>query len=909
MATIFIEGKAYNVNKSSNLLEACLSLGFDIPYFCWHPALGSVGSCRQCAVKQYANINDQQGKIIISCMTPSINGTLISINDNEAKYFRQSIIEFLMINHPHDCPVCQEGGHCHLQDMIVMVGKNFRRYNFKKRTYNNQYLGPFISHEMNRCITCYRCVRFYKDYADGNDFGVYGIHNNIYFGRYQDGILENEFSNNLIEICPTGVFTDKTYSENYSRKWDIQYTPSICHQCSIGCNIIIGERNGEVQRIENRYNGNINHYFLCDLGRFSYDYINSKNRPYYPLKRINEKFIKLNIYQTLKNINKILKKSFKIIGIGSARSSIESNITLRNLVGEKNFYIGCNNKELKILKLILNILRNSGIYTPSIKEIEDYDAVLILGEDITQTGARIALAVRQAIKGYSRKLSLSKKIFDWQIAAIMNIGQRKKFPLFITNVDRTRLDDVSNWSYYASVDDQAKFGFAIANAINKNSPPVNNLDNNLKNKIKIIVKALTSAKKPLIISGSNTGSKEIIQAAYNISLALNKKGIKVGISFITSINPNSMGLTMIGGKSLEHALNLFKKGDADCLIVLENDLYRHLPFTYLDSILDKIKNLIVLDNKNNILFKKANFILPTNNFAESDGTIINQEGRAQRFFRSYNPYYYNKKKKILESWKWLYLINCIYNNKTIKSININNIIKDYTNKIPQFYKIKDLTPKVNFRINGQKLARKPNRYSGITAMDKRNNIKEINTLKDLNNIFNFSMEGNNSPYSPRKYIAFPWMPGWNSPQSWNKFQNEVGGNLFYGDPGIRLLEKNKNKLNFFKKIPKKIKINKGEWYITSYWHLFGSEETSQHSFFIKKQIPKKYVIINKIDALKLKINNGNLVTFNVLNEEFCLTVKYSDLLSRKYLGLPLGFPGLPLILNGEKAFNLREVKL
>ena len=120
-----------------------------------------------------------------------------------------------MTNHPHDCPVCEEGGECHLQDMTLMTGHAYRRYRFKKRTFRNQYLGPFITHEMNRCIACYRCVRFYREYAGGRDFDVFAAHNHVYFGRHEDGVLENEFSGNLAEVCPTGVFDDKPFAELY----------------------------------------------------------------------------------------------------------------------------------------------------------------------------------------------------------------------------------------------------------------------------------------------------------------------------------------------------------------------------------------------------------------------------------------------------------------------------------------------------------------------------------------------------------------------------------------------------------------------------------------------------------------------------------------------------------------------
>src|SRR5690625_4107522 len=140
MATIYIDNLPFEVDRKDNLLHACLSLGFNLPYFCWHPALGSVGACRQCAIKHFKDEKDNQGRLVMSCMTAVTEGMRISIDHPEAKAFRASIIEWLMTNHPHDCPVCEEGGECHLQDMTVMTGHTYRRYRFNKRTHNNQYL-------------------------------------------------------------------------------------------------------------------------------------------------------------------------------------------------------------------------------------------------------------------------------------------------------------------------------------------------------------------------------------------------------------------------------------------------------------------------------------------------------------------------------------------------------------------------------------------------------------------------------------------------------------------------------------------------------------------------------------------------------------------------------------------------
>src|SRR5512146_1484223 len=191
MAIIYIDNQRFEVDDRNNLLQVALSLGLNLPYFCWHPAMGSVGACRQCAVKQFRDENDTRGRLVMACMTPAAPNTRISISDEDARQFRDGIIEGLMMSHPHDCPVCDEGGECHLQDMTVMTGHNYRRFHGQKRTFENQNLGPLVNHEMNRCIQCYRCVRFYREYAGGKDLDAFALRDLVYFGRQSDGVLEN----------------------------------------------------------------------------------------------------------------------------------------------------------------------------------------------------------------------------------------------------------------------------------------------------------------------------------------------------------------------------------------------------------------------------------------------------------------------------------------------------------------------------------------------------------------------------------------------------------------------------------------------------------------------------------------------------------------------------------------------
>ncbi len=905
MATIHVDGKEYEVNGADNLLEACLSLGLDIPYFCWHPALGSVGACRQCAVKQYQNAEDTRGRLVMSCMTPASDGTFISIDDEEAKQFRESVVEWLMTNHPHDCPVCEEGGNCHLQDMTVMTGHSFRRYRFTKRTHRNQDLGPFISHEMNRCIACYRCVRYYKDYADGTDLGVYGAHDNVYFGRPEDGTLESEFSGNLVEICPTGVFTDKTHSERYNRKWDMQFAPSICQQCSIGCNISPGERYGELRRIENRYNGTVNHYFLCDRGRFGY--VNLKDRPRQPVQRRGDDFITLNAEQAMQGAADILRQSKKVIGIGSPRASVESNFALRELVGEENFYTGIAHGEQEHLQLALKVLREGGIYTPALREIESYDAVLVLGEDVTQTGARVALAVRQAVKGKAREMAAAQKVADWQIAAILNIGQRAKHPLFVTNVDDTRLDDIAAWTYRAPVEDQARLGFAIAHALDNSAPAVDGIEPELQSKIDVIVQALAGAKKPLIISGTNAGSIEVIQAAANVAKALKGRGADVGITMIAR-SVNSMGLGIMGGGSLEEALTELETGRADAVVVLENDLHRHASATRVNAALAKAPLVMVVDHQRTAIMENAHLVLSAASFAESDGTVINNEGRAQRFFQVYDPAYYDSKTVMLESWRWLHSLHSTLLSREVDWTQLDHVIDAVVAKIPELAGIKDAAPDATFRIRGQKLAREPHRYSGRTAMRANISVHEPRQPQDIDTMFTFSMEGNNQPTAHRSQVPFAWAPGWNSPQAWNKFQDEVGGKLRFGDPGVRLFETSENGLDYFTSVPARFQPQDGKWRIAPYYHLFGSDELSQRAPVFQSRMPQPYIKLNPADAAKLGVNAGTHVSFSYDGNTVTLPVEIAEGLTAGQVGLPMGMSGIAPVLAGAHLEDLKEAQ-
>lgn len=875
MATIHVDGKSYEVNGSENLLQACLSLGIDIPYFCWHPSLGSVGSCRQCAVTQYANPEDTRGRLVMSCMTPASDNTYISIEDKEATDFRASIVEFLMTNHPHDCPVCEEGGHCHLQDMTVMTQHDRRRYRFTKRTHYNQELGSFISHEMNRCIACYRCVRYYKDYAGGTDFGVYANASRVYFGRPESGTLESEFSGNLTEVCPTGVFTDKTHSERYNRKWDMQYAPSVCQGCSSGCNISPGERYGELRRVENRFNGEVNQYFLCDKGRFGTGYVNRADRPRQPQFRDGAEATAVSVDQALDTVIANIQGK-KVLGIGSPRASLESNYALRELVGQDNYSTGMSQKEQNLVELAASIMQTEGVYNPNMREIESYDAVFILGEDLTQTAPRMALSVRQAAKNKAKEMAAERRTQDWLAEPVQRIAQDAKSPIYILAATQTRLSDVATGEVVASPNDIARLGFAVAAALK--GEVVSGLAEDAKAFAQTIADTLKAAKKPLVISGTSLQDPAIMEAAAQVAQNLGNAGLTLTVPEV-----NSMGLAILGGQSLEQAF----AQDYDTVIVVENDLYRRLPAAQVNAALSG-KEVIVLDHSETETVKKASIVLSAASFAEGDGTVVSQEGRAQRFYQVYDPSYYKPEYAIKESWRWLHAIETGVKGKAISWTLLDDVIETVAKNVPALQAIQDVAPDAGFRVHGLKVAREPRRYSGRTAIRAPLSIHEPKQPTDIDSALTFSMEGYVGTQTPSALVPFAWSAGWNSPQAWNKFQDNVGGHLKGGDSGVRLFDRLPKRPARSYVAPSAVVVNPESFRLVPMHHIFASGEFTVKTPAMQSRIPEAVFAVGEQDAARLNVQDGQQMTVKAGETSISLPVQVIEYLPAGYIGYPIG---------------------
>jgi NADH-quinone oxidoreductase subunit G len=875
VATIYIDNEAKEANPKENLLHACLSLGYNVPYFCWHPALGSVGACRQCAVKQYRNEQDTTGKLIMACMTPASEGTRISIADPEAVTFRAAVIQGLMQNHPHDCPVCDEGGECHLQDMTVMTGHRTRSYSFGKRTFRNQYLGPLVNHEMNRCIQCQRCVRFYRDYAGGDDLNAFRLRDNIFFGRAEDGVLESEFAGNLVEVCPTGVFTDATLKKHYTRKWDLQMAPSICVHCGLGCNTSVGERYGSLRRVVNRYNHETNGYFLCDRGRFGYEFVESHQRIRFPLVNGNS----ATKSEAIDHFSAILHEG-NVIGIGSPRASLEGNFALRKLVGPDRFFAGISDQESQLLSSMLQIMREGPARSPSLNDVEHSDAVFVLGEDVTNTAPIMALKLRQSVRQAPMKMAEHLLIPEWLDQSVREIVQDTRGPLFIASPYDTKLDDIATATYRATPDDLARLGFAVSHAIDASAPEVAGLSEELEKMAEQIASALLASQRPLVVSGASCRSQRLIEAAAQVAWALCKAGHPAALSFTTP-ECNSFGLAMMEARPLSAVSQAVESEPATTVIVLENDLFRRAAASEVTSLLQGARHLVVLDHTENATTEAAEVVLPAGTFAESDGTLVNSEGRAQRFFQVFNP-----SSDVEESWRWLREGFMAAGIETeVKWQSFDDLTTVMAAEMPVFASIPLVAPA---RKAVGKIAREPNRYSGRTSMLANISVHEPKPPDDPDSALAFSMESGPGA-TPNALLPFFWAPGWNSIQSVNKFQSEIGGHLRGGDPGVRLIEPSPQPTwQYFSAIPAVQNAGPDEWLLIPIFHIFGSEELSIQAHGISQLVPRPYIALHPVDASRLGVNAGEEIKVTGGDSSFELEVSLRSDLPRGVAGVPAG---------------------
>ena len=340
MPLLKIDDKEIQVESGTTILETAIASGIEIPYYCYHPALEVVGSCRMCLVQV-----EGMPKLQVSCNTfvgevhsdRKVNGKydMVVHTQNELVVKeRKNILEFLLLNHPLDCPVCDQAGECYLQDYSFKFGNAHSRFEEEKRVRPNEYLGSQIVINHNRCILCSRCVRFTQEISGTSELFVEARGYNSKIAALEDKPLDNLLAGNVADICPVGALLSTDYIHK-NRIWNLEQKPSVCQDCSVGCNVDVFSQQDQIFRLTARENQDVNGYFMCDIGRYGFHRFEKIERIIHPMMRNGKSFNVLDWDEAIKKTADLIEKSKeKTAGIVSPFHTNESNYLLGLLMKE-----------------------------------------------------------------------------------------------------------------------------------------------------------------------------------------------------------------------------------------------------------------------------------------------------------------------------------------------------------------------------------------------------------------------------------------------------------------------------------------------------------------------------------------------------------------------------------------------
>jgi NADH-quinone oxidoreductase subunit G len=328
LVNLTIDGVPVSVPKGTAIIEAAKRAGVLVPHYCYHPSLPSPAVCRMCLVEV-----EKAPKLMPACVTTVAEGQVVKVNSPQAMKARESVLEFLLINHPLDCPICDQAGECELQDYVFQEGRAGTRYaDFAKRFNPVEDFGPDVLYVPNRCILCTRCVRFMEDIAETPVLNVSERGDRAYIGIDPDQRLDHPWAGNVVDLCPVGSLISKDFLHK-ARAWDLDKTASICPGCTQGCNITIDTRDDVVVRLRPRANLDVNRHFMCDTGRAGYRWMNRGDRAEVPLVQDGRKLVPAGWDAALERLAGLLGESWgNVVVLASGRASLEALGWVRRLV-------------------------------------------------------------------------------------------------------------------------------------------------------------------------------------------------------------------------------------------------------------------------------------------------------------------------------------------------------------------------------------------------------------------------------------------------------------------------------------------------------------------------------------------------------------------------------------------------
>ena len=635
MPKIFINNKQIEFQKGMTVLQACELAGAEIPRFCYHERLSIAGNCRMCLVEM-----EKSSKPIASCAMPATDGMKIKTNTQMVEKARKGVMEFLLVNHPLDCPVCDQGGECDLQDQSLYYGFDSSRFKENKRLVKDKYMGPLIKTQMTRCIHCTRCIRFATEVAGVPELGAIGRGEDMEITTYLEKSMTSELSGNVIDLCPVGALTSKPYAFE-ARPWELKKTESIDVMDAVGSNIRVDSYGWEVKRVLPRLNNSINEEWISDKTRYACDGLLKQRLDKVYIRREN-KLVEASWDDAINLISSKINSTDndKIAGHIGGLNSIETinsfkkfleEINVKNYeFREKDFYVNPEEK--------MNYIFNS-----SIQGIEKSDLLLLVGAnprlEATILNARI------------RKTYLKNKL------PILSIGDPGDLT-YPYKVIGTKTDDIKQ--------------------ILEGKSEINNLFKKSKNPLVIIGESALELKSgKYILEGLKDFlyKNKFINENWNSFNILSQNAATVGALDLNFLNKaNGSG-------------NFFDK--------LKNHIFELLYFVGSDELNFQKNNefIIYQGSHGDRMAQIADVVLPSPAYTEQNGFFINLEGRLQKAYKATNPIGNAK-----EDWKIFNLICNKLKNKNLFT-NYKDLIDDSLSKIKDSKNIDTLPVTQTKKIN------------------------------------------------------------------------------------------------------------------------------------------------------------------------------------------------------------------
>ncbi|MBF0621927.1 MAG: NADH-quinone oxidoreductase subunit NuoG [Magnetococcales bacterium] len=614
MPTLIIDGKEISVKPGSTIMEAAQMLGVFIPHFCYHPKLPIDGNCRMCLVEV-----EKMPKPVVACAMPVNDGMVVRTESDMVKKARRGVMEFLLINHPLDCPVCDQGGECRLQDFAMKYGPDRARFGDDKRDVNNKELGPLIETEMDRCIHCTRCIRFSREIAGTEEMGAMWRGDHMEVGTFVKKTLTSELTGNLAEVCPVGALNHKPFHFQ-ARGWELKHAFGVCNHCSVGCQVRRDRLENKVIRVEAAHCDSINETWLCDKGRYAVDGLT--------VKRVKQPQVRKDSSHGISNVGwqealdaaaELLKsvKAEEVAGIAAAdRQGAEELYAfqdfLRNTVGTRHIDFRVRQRDYSADESVLT--RADLFMNTPLEKLQEADAILVVGADSRYETPIMNLRIRKAARNGAKVFSLGPRALDSNVPGLVNIVRRPgQEPVFLKAL---------------------LAGLTGATA---------------STEVKELTETLKGAQRPVVIIGDhaiNHPQAELIRrqcvAVMDACGALTSEwnGYNRVPTVSNAAAAQDMGVIPHRGPGYKlvdnpgyHAQKILKaaaEGEVKVLFILGNDLLTEAGDTQLaKQAIDKAK-VIWLGAFDSETVKQADVVLPGMTVTEKDATLTNVEGRVQR---------------------------------------------------------------------------------------------------------------------------------------------------------------------------------------------------------------------------------------------------------------------------------------